>query len=464
MAGWGRRAAMAAIAVVGVSSAVACDGGRERAAANGDPVPTSSVSGPSVGDAGPCEEGATRECHVDLGVRGGIRSCAHGTQTCEGGRFGECRGSFSGHRDVATKGTGAGAVLSTKSLSTPKPCAGNPCDPGCVSFSEVPDAGIAPSVTTGGSWTGGAVESLPGGFQNKGLKDADHPPTTTPCDGVEDCQFDHHCVAGRCVPWAPGETDPTCDGVDLTAAPTCSGTIPICNRGNTTAPAGIEVLVFSGNSQQMQDNLGLCGGFKSSGQSSCTTTEPIPPGACISVTGCSLGGTKSIVVNPPSPYGSQPPIAECHCANDWTVYHNGGSCSSTTIEVYAKATHRESYVAACAPGTRPRWGFLTWDADLPSNASGASRLLVRAHTATSPGAPAIDCADCVAVGDAPTADPAECYAGGPGACPKDLAALLGARAADDVLELVFDLEPSPDRALAPALHRWEVTYTCVPTE
>lgn len=457
-------ALVGAIAALGASSTLGCDEARERAAATpGAPVSFGNA-GPSAAPEQPCDDGASRACHVDLGVKDGVRSCAHGTQTCDAGRWGSCRGSFSGHVDDPSLTTWSSGGISTKSLSAPKPCAGNPCDPGCVAFSEVPDGGLAPTSTSGGTWSGGLVDQLPSGFQNKGLKDADHPPTKTPCAGVEDCQFDHRCDAGKCVPWGPGQTDPSCAGVDLTAGPTCSGTIPVCNRGNTTAPPGIEILVLSGNSQQMQDNLGLCGGFHSSGRSSCATTEPIPPGACISVTGCALGGTKSIVVNPPSPPGSKPPIAECHCGNDWTVYHNGGSCSSRTREVHAKTTHRETYVATCGSGTRPRWQFLTWNAELPSNASGAARLGVRAHTAISPAVPTSDCSDCVVIGDAPAVDPAECHAGGPGGCPKDLGAALGPRAADDVLELVLDLDPSPDLALAPRLHRWEVTFTCVPTE
>jgi len=130
--------------------------------------------------------------------------------------------------------------------------------------------------------------------------------------------------------------------MDLTAGPTCYNTIPLCNRGQVEAPAGIKVVVFNGNSPQMQDNLGKCASddIEGSVAGECVSTSVVKPGECINVS-CPaglLGGTKSIMVNPPAPPGSAGPVAECECANNWTVYHNGGSCEVASCSLTTATT------------------------------------------------------------------------------------------------------------------------------
>ena len=339
-------------------------------------VDAGSTSGPTI-DA--CTYGDKQECHLTVGVHNGIMTCLCGYQDCLNGQWGPCEGEVTS-RPLPTKpgavaptndseaaaspsalrvgipirrqgvaslsptgaSGGSGPATTPMSLSTAAHCASDPCDPTCMVFDEQPpDPITAVGAPVKSGYSQGNVSDLPGGFQNKGLKDPNHPPTSTPCSSPADCQFDHRCDAstGLCVPWLAGETNPSCSNLDLTAGPTCYNTIPLCNRGQVEAPAGIKVAVFHGNSPQMQDNLGKCasGDIEGSKAGECVSLSVIKPGECINVS-CPaglLGGTQSIMVNPPAPPGSTSPVAECECANNWTVYHNGGSCE----------------VASCSPTT-----------------------------------------------------------------------------------------------------------------
>lgn len=124
---------------------------------------------------------------------------------------------------------------------------------------------------------------------------------------------------GICVPWLPGQENPNCPGLDLTAGIPCGQSIPVCNHGNTTAPAGIRIIHFPANSNQYPK----CAPDQSHPQMyECFTQAPIPPGECISVTGCpQLVGNREIMVNPPGNAYQ----AECSCANNWSLY-SGESC------------------------------------------------------------------------------------------------------------------------------------------
>lgn len=123
---------------------------------------------------------------------------------------------------------------------------------------------------------------------------------------------------GACTPWYPGETSPTCTGIDLAVGVPCDGVIPVCNHGQTAAPAGVKIVHFPANSQQYP----ACAPNQGHAQmKSCTTTEPIPPGECINVTTCpDLSGNREIMVNPGQP------IAECSCADNWSLFSSGEAC------------------------------------------------------------------------------------------------------------------------------------------
>lgn len=415
-----------------------------------------------------CAEGEVRCCYITLGEHSGVRSCYRGTQTCSGGVYGPCGdGTVSVRSGSLTQSAAPAAPgLDTVALSAPTDCVNNPCDPACQQFEETPETAITPPKVVVSSFPGGSVENLPGGFQSKGLKDSAHPPSDA-CTESADCQFDYRCdvPTGLCVPWAQGAVDPSCGGVDLTLGPTCNGIVPVCNRGNTTAPAGIEIIVYSGNQSQMQNNLGKCSGYAGSFASRCSTAVPIPPGHCVAVTDCNLNGTESIVVNPPSPPALAAPIEECDCGNNWTAYHNGGACSTQQILATAPLEVRQTYESQCPPSAAVQWGFLTWQAQAPSDASGSARILIQARTA--PTAASFDdaCSDCIIIADVPTDAPAVCSVG-PEPCPIDLFDALGGNPAamNPALQLVFTLDPSPDSAVTPKLLSWELTYSCPEVE
>ncbi|WP_437593903.1 DNRLRE domain-containing protein [Sorangium sp. So ce1000] len=142
---------------------------------------------------------------------------------------------------------------------------------------------------------------------------------------------------GLCEPFLPNETNPACSGVDLTVGVPCGGTIPVCNRGNTQAPAGIAIHRYPAGAGQLPSSapsriLDACS--PTGGTLACTTAAPIAPGECISVAGCT-GVTDGVelVVNPPG--AGQ--IAECQCGNNGSVYHSA-ECESPACTATASAT------------------------------------------------------------------------------------------------------------------------------
>ncbi len=349
---WLARLGITAAVVGAISLAISCGANDDQPLG---PALTSSGGpggGSAGGDPGPCWTGQTRDCHVPIGTQNGVVSCLDGVETCKDGEWGPCEGSVVA-RPMPEASGASGAEgnheanadqldpsyappMKPLALSDAGACVNNPCDPSCQVFDEDPDAGIKPDGSVlGGSYTTGSLSGLPGGFENKGLKDPNHPPNG-PCTSDASCQFDHYCntATGFCVPWLPGQTNPLCAGADLTLGATCSNNVPVCNRGNTVAPAGVKITVLNGNSAILQGNLGVCasGSIQGTLAGECVTNVPIQPGECINVS-CPagvLGGTQGLMVNPPSPPGSTAPVAECTCANNWTVYSNGGTCQQAS--------------------------------------------------------------------------------------------------------------------------------------
>jgi hypothetical protein len=141
--------------------------------------------------------------------------------------------------------------------------------------------------------------------------------------------------SGDCGPWYAGETDPECAGIDLSADIPCAAAIPVCNHGNTEAPAGIRIIHYPAESQQYpspnpdQDVPQMA---------ECFTEQAILPGNCIMVDSCAdtLGQNREIMVNPPGPDH----VPECSSLDNWTLYsHNacvapecfGGTAGTTPL-------------------------------------------------------------------------------------------------------------------------------------
>lgn len=142
-------------------------------------------------------------------------------------------------------------------------------------------------------------------------------------------------TAGDCVPWIPGQTDPDCAGYDLSVGIPCGGSVPICNHGQTTVPAGVKVVHFPENSGQYPK----CDpNMSAAGIQSCLTTAPIPPGKCIKLPAASCGfgaANREIMVNPPSHTGYTQ-LPECQCRDNWSLWAGPNiaceppSCSNST--------------------------------------------------------------------------------------------------------------------------------------
>ena len=160
------------------------------------------------------------------------------------------------------------------------------------------------------------------------------PPSSTwgnECVGIAETTCDVSCDleqanTGSCEPWLPGETDPTCpDRPDLSVGVPCDGTIPVCNHGEQTAPAGVTIVHFPESADQFASPTP---DLEAADVVTCSTTEPIPPGGCISVSAddCSdeLSGTRHVMVNPPN--GDA--IDECSGLDNWAIAADSVSCDA----------------------------------------------------------------------------------------------------------------------------------------
>jgi hypothetical protein len=295
--------------------------------------------------------------------------------------------------------------LQTQESSTPKAlslssgCDSNPCNPYCRSYSESLDGGLMNTMGAGpaGSWNQAALDDMPMGLVNKGLEE--------PCVTGSDCQFNSQCAGpitedcshdkcvtgealtggcdpcvdevctlipeccaegwneacieamqqtcdvacdqigdAQCVPWVPGEQDTRCDGVDLSVAPVCDDVIPVCNHGTETAPAGVRIVHFPGNSQQYPEPAPDQGHPQ---MRECFTSEPILPGTCIEVRGCpNLNGNREVMVNPPDPSGATESrhVPECSARDNWSLRANNVDCHPSACEVEEVTT---AYRGAC---------------------------------------------------------------------------------------------------------------------
>lgn len=419
---------------------------------------------------GPCLEGATRRCKVVIGQQGDVTTCVEGFRTCRNGVWSECEGTLTETTNATPpkdddpecppplplqKSQRAAA------LSEPELCKSNPCDPSCRYFEESPTGGVVLQPHISGYYDEGTLEDAiahsPQGFIDKGLK--------TPCSTTLDCQFDFHCVNKRCQPWAAGETIPGCTKPDLTTGFACTKngkpTIPVCNRGNATAPAGVTIYIFPGNSPQfptcVPDNQPY----------TCHTTEAVEPGACINVVGCpglTGKGNKTIMVNPPRspPQGPQNTawIDECTCEDNWGDWSGSDTyCVQKPNYDTEPLAYAQLYEGECPEGSHVQWGYMTYESITPSD----SYISIQGHTA--PSLTDLPVAPLVTLGTAKALPPPNmqsCTLTGPAGCPLDLYDAFDGPpdATNSFFEIVFTLNPSLTKAEAPTLSRWNVFYSC----
>src|SRR5262249_43342621 len=140
-----------------------------------------------------------------------------------------------------------------------------------------------------------------------------------------------------CAPWYPAQTDPTCAAYDLTVGPTCTDGIPVCNRGQGFAPAGITVSIYP---------AAQFGSASPSGATAtCTLAKPIFPGWCRNIQGCGTpnAGDAIQVSAPASTADGGNGGAECRTDNDWSIYEPGTCtpplCSTNATDPTAKTVN-----------------------------------------------------------------------------------------------------------------------------
>jgi hypothetical protein len=330
-------------------------------------------AGGDVGET--CDDGDVRECKVDLNED----NCFVGEQTCIGDAWGSCE-----------EGTG------TLALGGSSGCPSNPCNLGCNQFDETPMSPISPGAGAPPAIASGDPNALTTTWQDAAFNDNTHAQGSD-CSSTGSCQLDHYCqdIASPqdCEPWEDGDFDATAN-FDLQIKTICDpANIVVCNRGGTTAPAGLAVTIWDPDPSYMDWNgNGLCTGLESVGayHGSCLTPGTIAPGACIPVTGCgsAIGTTaKAVTINTPdqanSPWNLPYDSNEAECANNWSVYLPSVSCQCSSTAQQGGLDQVNMFISLDASGSMggPAQGCLdSWCTDnWDSAVSGMTTFLQSAN-------------------------------------------------------------------------------------
>ncbi len=120
---------------------------------------------------------------------------------------------------------------------------------------------------------------------------------------------------GTCTARVPTDLDETCPTFDLAVGATCEAAgvpqIPVCNHGQTVAPAGLRLTHLP-----IQEIGSLTPDLSEAGD--CVLSQPIPPGRCVTVTDCpDLVADRALVINPG---GGAEDATECRLDDNWTIY------------------------------------------------------------------------------------------------------------------------------------------------
>lgn len=219
----------------------------------------------------------------------------------------------------------------------------------CVVAAQCPGGTCASGGCTG-SISNGLLTTLAGtNFGCSGGKDA----FVSPCNGDPyfNCQQDFHCDSGlnACVWNVPTNYfDPNCNdgagnpGIDLQIGAPCGTTVPLCNRGGGTLPAGTVIPFY--NSMSGGPGPWDCVATPTAPGASAgsyTLAAPLGPGACVNVYGINFGtGQRTLYVNPTKT------ITECGSGFAGT----GGGCRNNSAATKATGS---GCTPKCGPGATP---------------------------------------------------------------------------------------------------------------
>lgn len=392
------------------------------------------------------------------------------------------------------------------------------------------------------------------GHENKLLDDPCHPggssaaceigPFGTTRDNgrmASTCQADTYCEPaitsggmGCCKAFAKGQTHATAQATgdrlscadtapDLTIPGVCrtpTGDIAmmICNRGSGSSVGSVWLGSTNPNDAPHNGGTAAAPTCLNIGAANyvCRFDGTIAPGACTVITknsplgaGCGgalPNGNSGIMINGPD---APAVVSECTlavddavsaaqpdqpgCANNLHAFGAPGQIPNC-LGGYAPTKITEVYTATCAPGQRPKWTTLGWQATTPG--TGASRSNVEFYATiegkdydggplapvgpkligkawNNPATPQTVPPNYANYIEGPATCRPDTPTTAPTICPKDLANTIGAPPPNgsgpivlfgDKLTLEIFLNPGPNSNNVPTLSNWWISYTCVDYE
>jgi hypothetical protein len=134
----------------------------------------------------------------------------------------------------------------------------------------------------------------------------------------------------------------------------------------------------------------------------------------------------------------------------------------TCVVSLSPMTYTQTYHADCPTGTKVQWGYLTYDSTTP----GDSNVVLDLRTAETTAGLATATTHNAATAHAAPTNTQVCTTGQTPPCSVDLYTKLGKLpdARNDYLRLTMTLNPTSDGQTAPAVHDWEITYSCPASE
>jgi len=129
---------------------------------------------------------------------------------------------------------------------------------------------------------------------------------------------------------------------------------------------------------------------------------------------------------------------------------------------YEPATYKTTYQATCPAGTKVQWGYLAYSTTTPGN----SNVIFAARTATTQAGLASATFSTLATAQSSPIDAQVCLMSGPSPCPADVYTKLGGlpAARQEFLEFSVTMNPTTDKAAAPVVTGWDLTYSCPSSE
>ncbi len=249
------------------------------------PAPGGRGSGGTGAKPQPCADGSERSCHITIGEHNGVLTCYEGTQLCSEGSWGKCRNGAVSNKAVSNK---QASGKTAAALSVPAGCQGNPCDPTCQVYDEVPAMALVSTVASVFDWNVGDPNNPSPLARNE------------PCASAEDCQSNSYCdepITGASCEHSKCEIgggagqplDSTCDP--------CVDHVCAADSGCCNLPPSCDAITTAGGAQGYDlcyEDSSFCRFYMTNGTNSCQSVCNNLGASCAvafkpgGVDGCSL--------------------------------------------------------------------------------------------------------------------------------------------------------------------------------